>query len=357
MSRPVLVTGACGLLGAHVVRRLAAAGTSVVALDLRNPTTAAVARSLESAGDVRIVYADITDPDAIGAALRAANPRAVIHLAAVIPPGAYLRPALAYRVNVEGTANVVAALESCTDPGRLVLASSTATYGSRNAAKELGLCTAATPVNPCDVYGHHKVLAEQLVRASSLQWAILRIGGIIAADLVRRVDRNSILMDAIIPTDNRIHSVSVIETAEAFANAADADCIAMTLLIAGDESHMLRQSQFASHMMEIAGLGSGARSRGRRGNPADDDAWFLTDWMDTTQARAVLGFRAVPMAECVASCRGELSGLRALLRPFGPVAPLGLSLLSPYRRMPGRWADPWSVIAKTYGSQALVPAG
>lgn len=353
MTRPVLVTGACGLLGAQVVRRLAAAGSSVVAVDLKNPATTAVAHELERTGDVRVVYADITDAESIANAMHAANPRAVIHLAAVIPPGAYVRPALAERVNVAGTANVVAALEACTDPGRFVLASSTAVYGSRNGAKDLGLCTAQTPVNPCDAYGAHKVAAEQIVRASSLSWSILRIGGIIASDLVKRTDRDSILMDAIIPSDNRIHSVSVGETAEAFANAADADCLGMTLLIAGDESHMLRQHEFATHMMTIAGMGSRPTMRGRRGNPDDDGAWFLTDWMDTMQARAVLGFRAVPMAECISQFRSELSPLRVLLRPLGLVAPPALALLSPYRGMPGQWADPWRVIEARYGAAAV----
>jgi nucleoside-diphosphate-sugar epimerase len=355
MTRPVLVTGACGLLGSHVVRLLARAGTAVVAVDLDSLATRAAARSLARAGDVRFVPADITDAVAIADVMQAANPRAVIHLAAVIPPGAYRRPAVAERVNVSGTANVVAALESCADPGRLVLASSTAVYGSRNGAKDLGLCTADTPVRPCDVYGAHKVAAEGIVRASGLSWAILRIGGIIAADLARRTDRDSILMDAIIPSDNRIHTVSVDEAAQAFANAVDAKCLGMTLLIAGDESHMLRQHEFARHMMTMAGLGTRNIERGRRGNPDDDDAWFLTDWMDTTRARAVLGFRAIPMDECIAQFRSELNPLRVFLRPFGLVAPTALSLISPYRRMPGEFADPWGVVAARFGREALAP--
>ena len=355
MARPVLVTGACGLLGSHVVRRLAAAGAEVVAVDLDTPSTREVARALATSGRVRFVAADITSPQAISAVVREADPRAVVHLAAVIPPGAYRRPDVAARVNVHGTATLVAAVAAQRDPARLVLASSTAVYGSRNGAKELGLATEYTPVRPCDVYGAHKVAAETIVRASGLPWAILRIGGIIAADLAKRTDRDSILMDAIIPSDNRIHSVSVVEAAEAFANAVDADCLGLTLLIAGDESHMLRQSEFATHVMTMAGLGSRPSTRGRRGDPDDDDAWFLTDWMDTADARRVLGHRAVGMDECIAACRAELGSWRGLLRPLGYVVPSVLALASPYRTMPGRWADPWGVIAARFGDAALAP--
>jgi len=350
MIRPVLVTGACGLLGTHVVRQLVAAGRSVVAVDLDSAATRAVVRTL---GDIRFIPADITSAEAIRTAVLEADPAAVIHLAAVIPPGAYRRPALAERVNVDGTANVVAAMRYQADPGRLILASSTAVYGSRNGAKDLGLCTSATPVNPCDVYGAHKVAAETIVRNSGVNWTILRLGGIVAADLARRSDRDSILMDAIIPSDNRIHTVHVAEAAQAFVNAVEADCLDQTLLIAGDESHMLRQHEFATHMMTIAGLGTRPSSRGRHGNPDDDGAWFLTDWMDTRTARAVLDFRAMPMDECIAQCRTELSRFRVLLRPFGYVAPPVLSLMSPYRTMPGQWADPWGVIEKRFGAEAL----
>ena len=353
VSRPVLVTGACGLLGSHVVRRLAAAGAEVVAVDLDTATTRRAARALTADGRVRISFADITDELAIRAAVLEADPRAVVHLAAVIPPGAYRRPEVARRVNVEGTANVVAAMRYQADPGRLILASSTAVYGSRNGAKDLGLATEVTPVNPRDVYGAHKVAAEAIVRGSGVHWAILRIGGIIASDLARRTDADSVLMDAIIPSDNRIHSVDVVEAAEAFANAVDADCLGMTLLIAGDESHMLRQSEFATHMLTIAGLGDRPSVRGRRGNPDDDSAWFLTDWMDTRQARQVLDHRAVGMAETIATCRAELSPLRVLLRPLGYVAPTLLALRSPYRAMAGEWADPWGVIESRFGPGAL----
>ena len=354
MTRPVLVTGACGLLGTQVVRRLVAAGRSVVAVDLDSPATRATVRSM---GDVRFLPADITSPEAIRAVVLEADPGAVIHLAAVIPPGAYRRPAVAERVNVDGTANVVAAMRYQADPGRLILASSTAVYGSRNGAKDLGLCSAATPPHPRDVYGAHKVAAETIVHNSGLNWAILRLGGIIASDLARRSDRDSILMDAIIPSDNRIHTVHVAEAAEAFANAVDADCLDQTLLIAGDESHMLRQHEFATHMMTIAGLGTRPSTRGRPGNPGDDEAWFLTDWMDTSTARAVLDFRPMPMDECIAQCRSELSRARVMLRPLGYVAPRMLALMSPYRSMPGQWADPWGVVATRFGAAALAPAG
>jgi nucleoside-diphosphate-sugar epimerase len=333
-----------------VVRRLVAAGRQVIAVDLDSPAMRSVAQTLGA----QFMPADIASTDAIRAVLARTGPHAVIHLAAIIPPTAYRRPELASRVNVTGTANLVAAASALRRPPRLIFASSTAVYGSRNGAKDLGLCSADTQVRPRDIYGAHKLAAEQIVRSSGLGWSILRIGGILASALVRRTDRDSVLLDAIIPSDNRIHTVSVGEAAEAFANAADADCLGMTLLIGGDESHMLRQHELARRMMAVAGLGDRAGDWGRRcGDPGDDDAWFVTDWLDTSSARTVLGFRAVPLPQCMSEFRAELSRGRALLRPLGLVAPLLQSLTSPYRRVPGQYADPWGVVARRFGELAL----
>src|SRR5439155_17280155 len=171
---------------------------------------------------------------------------------------------------------------------RFVLASSLAVFGSRNGAKELGLVGAQTPTNPRDNYGSHKVRAEAIVRASGLDWAILRLGGVIAPDLFARTDRTALFLQGIIPANNRIHSVWVEDAALAFANAVRADCSGRTLMIGGDDSHRLRQDDFNGYMLSMAGMGAPRSYGGRAGNPDDDTAWFITDWMDTAEAVYVL---------------------------------------------------------------------
>lgn len=88
----VLVTGAGGILGRHVVRHLA---------------------SLAPDADVIINKADLTSPDAIRAEISATEPfDKVVHLAALVPVASVRAdPARAYAVNVGGTVNLLAALE------------------------------------------------------------------------------------------------------------------------------------------------------------------------------------------------------------------------------------------------------
>ena len=105
MSDAVLVTGAFGLVGTATVERLAADGRRVVATDLDIEPNRKAAANLPAGVEVR--YADLTDPAAVDALITGVAPAAIIHLAAVIAPHCYSRHALAEKVNIGGTANLV----------------------------------------------------------------------------------------------------------------------------------------------------------------------------------------------------------------------------------------------------------
>lgn len=90
----VLLTGAGGILGRHVVRHLA---------------------RLAPNAEVIVNSADLTQPDAVRAQI-AALPQIdkVVHLAALVPVASVKAdPARAYAVNVGGTINLLSALDGC----------------------------------------------------------------------------------------------------------------------------------------------------------------------------------------------------------------------------------------------------
>lgn len=146
-ARAVVVTGASGLVGRYTCSELARRGWAVRAL-VRDPAKAA----LRLAGiPVRIVVADIRDPDALLAVMRDAA--AVVHLAAI----AIERPGQHYEdVNVEGTERVLDAARAA-GATRLVHMSQ---HG-------------ASSVSPFR-FLRSKGAAEDLVRESGLRWTVLR---------------------------------------------------------------------------------------------------------------------------------------------------------------------------------------
>jgi dTDP-L-rhamnose 4-epimerase len=117
--RRVLVTGAGGFIGSHVVEALLDAGVEVVGIDLD------VARVDPRA---EAIAADVRDTDAVERAFRGVD--AVDHQAAMVGLGVDLRDLPAYvSHNDVGTASVLEAARRAGGVARIVLASSMVVYG------------------------------------------------------------------------------------------------------------------------------------------------------------------------------------------------------------------------------------
>jgi len=157
VPRTVLITGITGFAGSHLAERFVTDGDVVHGIaheDPPHPHLAAVADR------VRVHRGNILDVAAVSAALDAARPDAVVHLAAqAVPTLAARDPVSAVRVNVLGTATLLAALEAHPDI-RLVMASSADVYG----APDSEIVDEGAPLRPANVYAATKVASEALVR-------------------------------------------------------------------------------------------------------------------------------------------------------------------------------------------------
>lgn len=107
----VLITGACGFIGSHLVEHFAAAGHEVIAADLPEALAAPAEDRTRfpevcAAAGARLVPLDVTDPGSCRRAVRGAE--LCVHVAAVF---SYSAPEQLLRaVNVEGTRNLFEAL-------------------------------------------------------------------------------------------------------------------------------------------------------------------------------------------------------------------------------------------------------
>ncbi len=173
----VLVTGGNGFLGTSVVAALAAnpGVESVVCADLRDPA--------QRVAEVSYERADVTDADGLLAVFARHNIDTVVHLAAIVNPAPTITRDMEYRVDVEGTRNVLAA---CLSSGvtRIVVSSSGAAYGYHRDNPDW--IDEDTPLrgNPEFAYSDHKrqvekLLAEWRVLHPELGQVIFRIGTIL----------------------------------------------------------------------------------------------------------------------------------------------------------------------------------
>jgi len=160
----VLVTGATGFLGGHLIEEMSK-GSHVPVCAYRAGSDTG---KIDQLGLEKINF-DLTDPAAMRAALTDID--AVVHLAAYYTFTG--RKEVYEKVNVKGTGDLV---KACEDAGvrRFLYCSSTEAMGP--IADPPG--DESSPLNPQYEYGRSKARAEELVRASDLNWTILRPSGI-----------------------------------------------------------------------------------------------------------------------------------------------------------------------------------
>jgi nucleoside-diphosphate-sugar epimerase len=350
MSGTVLVTGAFGLVGLPTVAQFAADGWRVVA-------TAHRRTSEEMPGGVTVVKVDLTEPAQVERVVSETQPDVIAHVAAVIPPQIYRDPAMGRRVNVDATAALVHAAEAQPHPPRFVHASSGALYGPRNPHRQTDLLTAESPIRPHDVYGCQKLEAEEIVRSSSLEWVILRIGNVMSVDpAAMPFNADTLYFGGALAIDHRCHTVDNRDVASAFTAAATADVVGEVLLVAGDDTHMGRHAAFLQSMAAARGLVD--YPLGRAGDPDSDADWYsYGDWMNTTRAQQALSFQHHSWPDMLAEIRRNVGWQYYPTRLVAPLARAALRRRAAYRHAPGRYADVWGAIRARFGEPIETDSG
>jgi CDP-glucose 4,6-dehydratase len=130
-DRPTFVTGATGLVGSWLVRRLVGAGADVVCLVRDQVPQSELYRS-GLAARVKIVQGDICDQALLERALGEYEADTVIHLAAQTIVGiANRNPVSTFEANVKGTWNLLEACRRSPRVKQIVVASSDKAYGDQ----------------------------------------------------------------------------------------------------------------------------------------------------------------------------------------------------------------------------------
>lgn len=154
---PVLVTGGTGFVGSHLVERLVGEGYRVRCLVRRTSSLAWL-----PAGKVELTYGEAARNEGLREAV--AGAALVFHAAGVTKAG---RPEHYHQGNVEGTANLVRALEQSGAPGvRLVHVSSLAAVGPSPDGTPLTESAAPCPLTH---YGRSKLEGERIVERSRVR--------------------------------------------------------------------------------------------------------------------------------------------------------------------------------------------
>ncbi|MFW9794990.1 MAG: NAD-dependent epimerase/dehydratase family protein, partial [Candidatus Thorarchaeota archaeon] len=306
----VLLTGAFGNIGESTLLALFGKGYEIRCFDIHTERSEKVSRKLNKKGEFETIWGDILDVSLVDAIVHDID--CVIHLAGIIPPISELKPELAKSVNVEGTRNILRAMEQRGNASKLVFASSVSIFGPTMHLKPPR--RVSDPLNPTDVYTHTKVLCENIIRNSNVHWTILRFAAAPPAELT--TDMDPIAFE--IPLDQRIEFVHTRDVGQACANAVEAESVGKTLLIGGGLSSQMLEREFVSKLFEGMGIGMIPDSAFRVATRPEE--YFYTDWLDTQESQQLLQYQSKSFEDYIKEMKSQLGIMRYVARLFRGLA-------------------------------------
>jgi nucleoside-diphosphate-sugar epimerase len=313
----ILLTGGSGNIGSHTLPQLVQRGHLV--RWFARLTTANRRKAREVPAGVQVAWGDITDADAVRRA--SAGVDAVVHLAALIPPAADEEPDRARAVNVDGTANVVAACLAQPAPPRLLFTSTFDVHGytlDKPPPRHVD-----DPLVATGPYTEHKIECEALIRESGLTWCIFRLADV---PILGVRDPHPIMFE--IGLDNRIESLHAEDAGLAIANALETPQVwGRILFVGGGSSCQLTYREYLTRLLAAMGV-----------DPLPDEAFsdavYATDWIDTAESEALLHYQRHDFADIAEAIAASLGWKRRLVPLAGPLARHAILRLSPYYGRP-----------------------
>ena len=270
MSKPVLITGGAGSVGRQLAGMLLEDGRSVRIFDLPFMDFS----GLEGEEGVEVVKGDITDAAAVSSAV--AGVAGVLHLAAILPPNSEKDRDFTFRVNVDGTRNIVEGMKAGSPEASLVFTSSISTYGDTSG--EEPPVTIEHQQGAIDVYADSKIAGEEIVISSGVNYVILRIASIAVPAFLEPPEPWPFT------SEQRVEMIHRDDVADALRNAVDSgEAVGKVFNIAGGSSWRLTGKDYVEDFFNVMGA------------PVDmavyreDPGWNV--WYDTEESQRILRYQ------------------------------------------------------------------
>jgi NAD dependent epimerase/dehydratase len=319
-STAVLVTGAGGFIGSHLVEELVRIGARVRAfvhynargewgnLELADP---------KRLREVEVVMGDIQDPFSVHAAL--ADREVVFHLAALIGiPYSYVAPASYVATNVNGTLNVLEAGRR-SDVRRIVHTSTSETYGTAQYTP----IDEQHPLEGQSPYSASKIAADKLAqsywRSFATPVATLRPFNTFGPRQSLRAVIPTIIAQALAGDTVRLGSLAPVrdftfvrDTARAFVALADAENVAGGTFNAGSGT-AISIGELVTTVLDLLGSDARVESAEERVRPDNSEVFELladaSSLQETTGWAPQITFRD-GLEETIAFVRAQLATLK-----------------------------------------------
>lgn len=295
-GKKVLVTGAGGFIGSHLVERLVELGARVRALVRYNSRNDWGLLELLPAAvktEVEVVAGDITDP--FGTAAAVSGCEYLFHLAALIAiPYSYLAPAQYVAVNCQGTLNL---LEAARRQGvaRFIHTSTSETYGTARYTP----IDEGHPLQGQSPYAASKIGADKLAESYHLSFglpvATIRPFNTYGPRQSARAVIPTIISQALTQPVIRLGNLKplrdlnyVSDTVAGFLRVAESDAAVGEVINIGS-GQAVSIGDLAHLILELLGLDKPIQTEAERFRPDDSEVMVLL--CDNAKARRLLGWQ------------------------------------------------------------------
>lgn len=271
----ILVTGGAGNMGRTLAQALRAKGHSLRILDLPSCDFG----FFDGWDRVRIFAGDILDGAFVREAVQGTD--WVFHLAAILPPASESDRERTFRVNVEGTRSLAAAVAGA-EEGRpsLIFASSVSVYGDTSGIT--ALIPADHPPRPNDLYAESKVEAERVLAASGIPFVNLRISAVVIPTFLDPPEPWPFM------AGQRIELVPLSDLVTALARLPETGqrALGRTLILAGGPAWQMTGESYVRKWAEIMDIPM------EEMRFLDRPGWL--NWYDTRGSQALLDYQKTP---------------------------------------------------------------
>ncbi len=244
--KKILVTGACGQIGSELIIQLSEdfGRENIIATDIKRPTQTITAAS-------RFRYLNVTDAEMIAKTIVDYGVDTIFHMAAILSAKGENNPQLAYRVNMEGLANILeVSLQQKVE--KVITPSSIAVFGA-DAPKEK--TPNETPLNPATMYGVTKVAGEKLIQYYYHKFGLdsrsLRYPGIISSETAPGGGTTDYAVDMYIHAVNNKPYACYIDENTPLPFMYMPDAIKSILDLANADSSLLKHRVYNLHAMTL----------------------------------------------------------------------------------------------------------
>ena len=293
-NKTVLVTGAGGFIGSHLIGYMTTLGAHTRALVRYNSAGSwGLLDSLPVKDDIEVFSGDIRDKESLRKAIKGVD--VIFHLAALIAiPYSYESPTSYVRTNVEGTMNVLQmAIEN--DVGLVVHTSTSEVYGT---ARYVPI-NEAHPLQGQSPYSASKIGADKMAEAFHLSYglpvATIRpfntygprqsARAVIPTIITQTLTQSKVKLGSLHPTRDLNY---VKDTVAGFIRAAECPEAVGKVINVGSGKE-ISIGDLAKNILEIMGKNIPIESDDQRIRPNDSEVERLC--ADNTRAKEILNWR------------------------------------------------------------------